>query len=68
MNLTGVSYVTTFADVPIGGEFVEVLTTCDEVATRIEPALHQGKPVNARRVSGKLIFMADWEPVFIQQP
>jgi hypothetical protein len=57
---------TTFATVPIGGEFVEALTTCNEVATRIEPATYQGKPVNARRAGGKLIFMAEWEPVFVE--
>lgn len=56
----------TFAAIPIGGKFVEVLTTCNEVATRIEPATHQEKTVNARRAGDKLIFMADWEPVFIR--
>jgi hypothetical protein len=55
----------TFIDVPIGGRFVEVMTTCNEVVTRIRPTAHRGKPVNARRVGGKLIFMADWEPVFV---
>jgi hypothetical protein len=55
---------TTFATIPIGGEFVEALTTCNEVATRIEPTTHQGKPVNARRLGGKLVFMVEWEPVF----
>jgi hypothetical protein len=56
----------TFAPIPVGGRFVEVMTTCDEVAVRIEPTTHRGKPVNARRVGGKLIFMAEWEPVFIE--
>lgn len=56
---------TTFATIPIGAQFVEVMTTCNEVATRIEPTTHQDKPVNARRVGGKLIFMAEWEPVFL---
>jgi hypothetical protein len=58
--------VTTFAAVPIGGKFIEAMTTCNEVAIRIEPTTHQDKSVNARRVGGKLIFMADWEPVFVQ--
>lgn len=58
--------VPTFAAIPIGGEFVEVMTTCNEIATRIELITHQGKPVNARRSGGKLIFMVDWEPVFIE--
>jgi hypothetical protein len=57
---------TTFATIPTAGQFVEVLTTSNEVATRIEPTTHRGKPVNARRVGGKLIFMAEWEPVFIE--
>jgi hypothetical protein len=57
---------TTFARIPIGGEFIEALTTCNEVATHIEPTTLQGKPVNARRVGGKLVFMWDWEPVFIE--
>jgi len=55
-----------FDTIPIGGKFVEVLTTCDEVATRIAPVMQGGKLVNARRVSGKLIFMAEWEPVFVK--
>lgn len=58
---------TTFATIPIGAQFVEVMTTCNEVATRIEPTAHQDKPVNARRVGGKLIFMAEWEPVFVDE-
>jgi hypothetical protein len=58
--------VTTFAAVPIGGKFIEAMTTCNEVAIRIEPTTHQDKSVNARRVGGKLIFMVDWEPVFVQ--
>jgi hypothetical protein len=58
---------TTFAAIPIGGRFVEVMTTCDEVATRIEPTTHRGKTVNARRVGGKLIWMEDWEPVFMRR-
>ncbi len=58
---------TTFAAVPIGGEFIEALTTCNEVAARIAPTTHQGKTVNARRVGGKLIFMADWEPIFVSR-
>lgn len=57
---------TTFATVPIGAQFIEVLTTCNEVATRIEPTTRRGKPMNARRVGGKLINMVDWEPVFIR--
>jgi hypothetical protein len=57
---------TTFNTVPIGGEFVECLTTCNEIATRIKPITRRDKIVNARRVSGKLIFMADWEPVFVE--
>jgi hypothetical protein len=57
----------TFATIPIGGQFVEVFTSCDEIATRIEPITHQGKPVNARRSGGKLIFMAEWEPVLISE-
>lgn len=59
------TYPTTFGKIPIGGEFVEVLTTCNQVATRIKPTMHQGKPVNARRADGKFILMADWEPVFV---
>jgi len=55
----------TFAALPIGGKFIEALTPCNEIATRIEPTTHQGKPINAQRVGGKLIFMADWEPVFV---
>jgi hypothetical protein len=59
---------TTFALIPVGGEFIEGLTTCNEVATRIdEPTTHQGKPVNARRSGGKLVWVAEWEPVFIHQ-
>jgi len=56
----------TFVFIPIGGEFIEALTTCNEIAVRIEPRIYYGKLVNARRIGGKLIFMADWEPVFIQ--
>jgi hypothetical protein len=56
----------TFADVPVGGRFVEVMTTCDEVAVRIEPTTHRGKTVNARRAGGKLIKMEDWEPVLVE--
>jgi hypothetical protein len=58
---------TTFASIPIGGRFVEVLSLCNEVATRIEPTTHRGKPVNARRSGGGLVFMAEWEPVLIHQ-
>lgn len=61
------SNTTTFAAVPLDGQFVEVLSPCNEVATRIDPTTHQGKPVNARRDGGKLIFMADWEPAFIHK-
>jgi hypothetical protein len=58
---------TTFARIPIGGEFVEALTTCNEVATRIAPTTHNRERMkNARRAGGKLIFMAEWEPVFIE--
>jgi hypothetical protein len=58
---------TVFAAIPIGSKFIEVLTICNEIAVRIVPAIHQGKSVNARRDGGKLIFMADWEPVFINE-
>ncbi len=53
-----------FANIPIGGEFIKALTVCAEVYTRIESTTHKGGPVNAWRVGGKLVFMADWEPVF----
>lgn len=59
------SYTTTFDAITIGEKFIEVLTTCNEVAIRITPTMHQKKPMNAQRIGGKLIFMADWEPVFI---
>lgn len=58
---------TTFATVPIGAQFIEVMTTCNEVAIRIKQTTRQGKPVNTRRVGGKLIFMAEWEPVFVRE-
>jgi hypothetical protein len=57
---------TAFNTIPVDGEFVEVLTTCDEVSIRIEPTERQGKQMNARRASGKLIYMAEWEPVFVE--
>jgi hypothetical protein len=57
---------TTFSAIPIGGRFVEVLSTCNEVATRIEPTTHRGKPVNARRSGGGLVFMVEWEPVLVR--
>lgn len=57
----------TFATIPIGGQFVEVFTTSNEVAVRIAPTTHRGKTVNARRDGGKLIWMEDWEPVFIKE-
>lgn len=38
----------------------------NEIAIRIEPTTHQGKPMNAQRAGGKLVFMAEWEPVFAQ--
>lgn len=58
---------TTFAAVPIGGCFVEVLMNIsNEVAIRIEPTTYKGLPVNARRAGGKKIWMADWEPVFVR--
>lgn len=57
---------TTFAAIPIGGQFAEALTTCNEVSTRIVPTTHQGKLVNVRRDGGKLILMFNWEPVFIE--
>jgi hypothetical protein len=53
-----------FADIPIGGQFIEVMTTCNEISTRVEVNLRNGKG-NARRSGGKYIWMADWEPVFI---
>ncbi len=59
--------ITTFATIPIGGEFIEGLTSVNEIATRIEPATHKGRPVNARRAGGKLVLMVDWEPVFIDK-
>ena len=55
-----------FNKIPIGGQFIEVMATCNEIATRIEPDTINGKLVNARRSGGKRIFMADWEPVFIK--
>lgn len=58
---------TTFAAIPIGGEFIEAMTTCNEVAIRTESRVHQGKLVNAWRSGGKLIFMAEWEPVFVKE-
>jgi hypothetical protein len=57
---------TTFARIPIGGEFIEAFTTCNEVATRIELTTYEGRPVNARRSRGKLILMVEWEPVFVK--
>jgi len=59
---------TTFAAVPIGGEFIEGMTSNNEVATRIEATTYQGRPVNARRSGGKLVLMVDWEPVFVGKP
>jgi hypothetical protein len=56
----------TFAPIPVGGRFVEVMTTCDEVATRIAVDLRKGKG-NALRSGGKYIWMWDWEPVFIEE-
>lgn len=56
----------TFDTIPIGGKFIEVFTTCNEVATRIAPVMQDGKLVNARRDGGKLIFMEEWEPVFVK--
>lgn len=55
-----------FGNLAIGQKFIEVLTSCNEVAQRIPLTTHRGKSVNAHRVGGKLIFMADWEPVFIR--
>lgn len=60
------NHPTTFATIPIGAQFVEVMTTCNEVAIRILPATHQGKLANARRAGGKLIKMENWEPVFVR--
>jgi hypothetical protein len=42
------------------------MTSCNEVAVRIEPITHQGKLVNAQRSGGKLILMVDWEPAFVK--
>jgi hypothetical protein len=63
--MTNFNIPTTFDTVPIGGEFIECLTTCNEIATRIEPAAGR-RWANARRASGKLIYMAKWEPVFVK--
>ena len=56
-----------FDSIETGQEFIEVMSSCNEVAQRIEMRIEMrnGKLVNARRSSGKFIFMADWEPVFI---
>jgi hypothetical protein len=45
---------TTFARIPIGGEFIEALTTCNEVTTRIELTTYEGRPVNAQCECGHL--------------
>ncbi len=61
----------TFADVVLGQEFIEALTSVNEIATRIEATTHNGRSVNARREGERsrlaLIWMADWEPVFIME-
>ena len=56
---------TTFASVQIGGEFIEAMTTCNEIATRVIVNLCNGKG-NARRSGGKYVWMWDWEPVFVR--
>jgi len=56
-----------FSDIPIGEKFVQVLTICNEVAIRTEHATHQGREMNARRVTGKMIFVEPWEPVFVDK-
>jgi hypothetical protein len=56
-----------FPTIPVGGRFVSVFTICNDVATRIKPNFHNGKLVNAERPNGKLIFVADWEPVFVEE-
>lgn len=61
------THPTPFPTVPIDDQFIEVFTTCNEVATRIEPTTHRGKLANARRAGGKLVWMADWEPVFVDE-
>lgn len=63
--MTNFTHPTAFACIPIGGRFVEVMTTCNEVATRVRVNLRNGKG-NARRSGGKYIWMADWEPVFVR--
>jgi hypothetical protein len=67
VDIVSFNIPSTFANIPIGGQFIEVLTTCNEVATRIEPVTHQNKLMNAQRIGGKFIFMADWEPVFVEE-
>lgn len=66
--MSGLTTVT-FTSIEMGQEFIEVMTTCNEVARRIELRIEfgmKGKLVNAQRISsGKMIFIADWEPVFI---
>jgi hypothetical protein len=67
VEVTQYTTATTFAAIPIGGRFVEVFTSCNEVATRIKPTTHRGKPANARRAGGGLVFMVEWEPVLIRR-
>lgn len=55
----------TFDKVPVGGEFIEGFTTCNEVTTRVIVNLRNGKG-NARRSGGKYVWMADREPVFVR--
>jgi len=59
--------IATFAAIGMGGRFVEVFTISNEATVKIQPTTTpKGKPANARRVvTKKLIFMADWEPVFL---
>jgi hypothetical protein len=62
--------VVIFAQLPLNARFIEALSTCNEVATRIPLSyLDVGQVVkvyNALRAGGKRVLMADWEPVFIE--
>lgn len=56
-----------FHTIPVGGRFISVFTTCNDIVIRVTPTKYKNKMVNARRPNGKLIFVAEWEPVFIEE-
>lgn len=65
--IDGYDKVTLFERLEIGEEFIEGMSTVNEVATKTKEIVVKVKCFNARRSSGTMVRMWNWEPVFITE-